>query len=124
MEALTRQLGDRLVRQSTRRGFLGKSARLLLMVGAGVVTITSVNAQTALAADPCPCGPAAACPQEGLCPNCPNTINGCPSGCTTYWAWWCCIGGQSIQCQDCRGGQCNIAPCHECICQNSTIISC
>lgn len=126
METIIRELGDRLIHRTSRRGFLGRSARVLMAVGAGVVTFTSVSARTAFATNPpCPCGPkVAVCPQEGFCNGCPGSTNSCPSGCTATWAWWCCVSGVQVQCQDCRNGPCDILPCHECICYNQTPISC
>lgn len=125
MESIVRELGARLSRTS-RRGFLGKTARIALAVGSGMVTVTSLNTRQALANNPpCPCGPKVeVCPQEGFCSGCPGSVNGCPSGCTSGWSWWCCVSGVEVQCQDCSGGPCDIAPCHECICYNATSISC
>jgi hypothetical protein len=132
MEPLVRELGDQLVRRTTRRGFLGRTARFLVTVGTGVLAITTgsavVNPQIAFAVT-CPCGPAPTCPSETFCGNlgywCPDALGSCPDGCTaTGYNWWCCQGGLGVQCTDCSGGGCGNNACHECICQHFTQITC
>lgn len=101
MERLIVDLADRLARGTSRRGFLSKTSRAILVLGGGLAGLGANEARLGrqAAAGSCPI----CTPPNGVW--CSNNCGGlsCPSShSNNYYTWTCCVDGWVRWCMDCR----------------------
>jgi hypothetical protein len=117
MGRIVTKLGQTLERTSTRRGFIGRSARVILGTGAGLTYWATFGANKAAAVFCCPCTPASGTWCSNLGYPC-SVSNACHPSCSFTYQWICCCSGWRQICTDCN------CPNGSCGCQKDTDITC
>lgn len=93
MSKIVDRMSADLASRSSRRGFLGRIARVSAVIGVSAFGLVGLE-QEAAAYDVVCCTLASA----GRCPTCPN----CPASYDYTYYWACCYGGCRWYCRDCE----------------------